>query len=70
VPVTNLPVARYSRLASYGLITNETTLNENPELVQNMIDAFLEGLAHTIDNAPDVLSGCSQEYQNPGSRKS
>ncbi len=53
VPVTNLPVARYSQLASYGLVTNETTLNENPELVQNMVDAFLEGLAHTIDNAPD-----------------
>jgi NitT/TauT family transport system substrate-binding protein len=41
-------VADYVNLASNGLITNETTLRENPELVGEMVSAFLRGLEETI----------------------
>ena len=46
--VNEILVAEYLQLASNGLITNEKTLTENPELVRAMVDAFLKGLADAI----------------------
>lgn len=46
--LTELRVADYIQLASNGLITNEKTLSENPDLVRRMVRAFLRGLADTI----------------------
>jgi NitT/TauT family transport system substrate-binding protein len=43
-----LRVSDYVQLASNGLITNETTLTQNPELVQRMVDATLLGIADTM----------------------
>lgn len=45
-------VADYVHLASNGLITNEKTIAENPDLVRRMAKALLQGLADTIAN-PD-----------------
>ena len=36
-------VADYMKLTSNGLLTNEETIAENPELVQGMVDAILKG---------------------------
>ncbi|MGA2489074.1 MAG: ABC transporter substrate-binding protein [Anaerolineales bacterium] len=46
--LNELRVADYIQLASNGLITNEKTISENPDLVRSMVKAFLHGLADTI----------------------
>jgi NitT/TauT family transport system substrate-binding protein len=46
--LTELRVADSVQLASNGLISNEQTLAENPDLVRRMVRAFLRGLADTI----------------------
>jgi NitT/TauT family transport system substrate-binding protein len=46
--ITELRVADYVELAANGLLTNEKTIAENPDLVRRMVSAFLLGLADTI----------------------
>jgi len=46
--IDEILVSDYLQLASNGLITNEATLVENPELVQRMVDATLQGIADTM----------------------
>jgi NitT/TauT family transport system substrate-binding protein len=47
-PVNLIRVADYVSLASNGLLTNEATLSENPELVRSMVRATLRGIEDTI----------------------
>ncbi len=54
-------VADYVQLASNGLITNETTISNNPDLVRRMVGAFKRGLAMTIAN-PDEAFEISKKY--------
>lgn len=54
-------VSDYVQLASNGLITNETTLNKDPELVRRMVQATLHGIADTIAN-PDQAYEISKKY--------
>jgi NitT/TauT family transport system substrate-binding protein len=46
--LAELRVGDYIQLASNGLITNEKTISENPDLVRRMVKAFLQGLSDTI----------------------
>jgi len=46
--VNEIRVADHLQLASNGLITNEKTIAEKPELVNAMVEAFLKGLIDTI----------------------
>jgi NitT/TauT family transport system substrate-binding protein len=46
--LNEIRVADYVRLASNGLITNEKTIADNPDLVRRMVKAFLRGLADTL----------------------
>lgn len=46
--LNELRVADYVQLASNGLITNEKTIAENPDLVRRMVEVFLHGLADVI----------------------
>ncbi len=48
-------VADYVQLASNGLITNEQTIKENPDLVRRMVGAVLKGLADTIANPAEAF---------------
>lgn len=48
-----LHVADYIDFVSNGLITNERTIAEQPELVRGMVRALLRGLADTLDD-PDA----------------
>lgn len=59
--VNELRVADYVQLASNGLLTNEKTIAEKPELVRAMAAALLRGLADTIAN-PDEAYEISKKY--------
>ena len=59
--VNEIRVADYVQLASNGLITNEKTLVENPELVRAMVAAFLQGLADTVAD-PDEAYELSKAH--------
>ena len=56
VDVDVLRVADYNTLVSNGLLTNEATIAENPELVRRMVGAVLRGVA-------DALADPEQAYQ-------
>jgi putative riboflavin transport system substrate-binding protein len=56
-----IKVADYVQLASNGLITNEKTLQDNPELVRGMVQAALRGIADTIAN-PEQAYEISKNY--------
>lgn len=59
--VNELRVADYVQLASNGIITNETTIAQDPELVRAFVAAFLNGLQDTI-NDPDAAYDISKKY--------
>ncbi len=61
VGVEVLRVADYVHLASNGLITNEATLNQNPDLVRQMVGASLRGLRDTIAD-PGAAYEISKKY--------
>ncbi len=54
-------VADYVTLASNGVITNETTIAENPDLVRRFVQAALKGLAYTIQH-PDEAYEISKDF--------
>lgn len=60
-PVNTLRVADYVELASNGLITNENTAAENPDLVRRMTQAIIKGIADTIED-PEEAYEISKEY--------
>ncbi len=55
VSVNVIRVADYVHLASNGLITNEKTLSENPDLVRRMVTAFRRGVVATIEDPEHAL---------------
>ncbi len=61
VAVDVLPVADYVQLASNGLVTNETTLRTDPDLVRRMDRAFLQGLSDTLKD-PAAAYAISEKY--------
>lgn len=56
-----LRVADSLALVSNGLITNEKTLKENPDLVRRMTSAFLRGVQDTVAD-PDAAYDISTRY--------
>jgi NitT/TauT family transport system substrate-binding protein len=59
--VHTIRVADYVHLASNGLVTNEKTIQEDPELVRKMVQASLKGLADAVSN-PDEAYEISQKF--------
>lgn len=59
--VDTIRVADHVSLASNGLITNEKTIRENPELVRRMVAAVLKALRESI-NDPDGAYSISMDY--------
>lgn len=55
-----LKVADYVQLASNGLVTNEKTLVENPDLVRRMTRAILRGMTYTIQNRDKAYEICTK----------
>jgi NitT/TauT family transport system substrate-binding protein len=60
-PVDVIRVADYLQLVSNGLLTNEKTAREQPELVRAMVRATLKGIQDTIDN-PEEAYELSKKY--------
>ncbi len=54
-------VAEYVQLASNGLISNETTIAENPELVEKMVRAAKRGISDVLAN-PEEAYEISKKY--------
>lgn len=59
--VSVIPVADYIDFVSNGLITNERTLAEEPELVRNVVRAALRGLRDTLGD-PDAAFAICRRY--------
>ena len=59
--VNVIKVSDIMQLAGNGLITNETTLKQDPDLVRRMVKATLMGLRDTIAN-PDEAYQISAKY--------
>ncbi len=53
-------VADYANLVSNGLITNEQTIAERPELVQGLVRAMLHGLRYTIEHPDEAFAICKK----------
>jgi len=54
-------VADYMDLVSNGLVTNEKTIQENPERVKAFIKALLQGIEDTLEN-PNEAFEISKKY--------
>ena len=65
-PVNLIRVADYVSLASNGLLTNEATLSENPELVRRMVRATLRGIEATIADPAAAFEICKQYVEGLG----
>ncbi|MFN3308148.1 MAG: ABC transporter substrate-binding protein [Anaerolineales bacterium] len=55
-----MKVADYVQLASNGLVTNEKTLAENPDLVRRMTRAILKGMNYVIQNRDKAYEICTK----------
>jgi NitT/TauT family transport system substrate-binding protein len=60
-PVNVIKVSEYANLASNGLMTNETTIAQQPEVVRGMVKALVRGLADTIED-PGAAYETSKKY--------
>lgn len=54
-------VADYIDMVANGIVTNEETINNNPELVEGFVRATLRGLAETLEK-PDEAFEISKDY--------
>ena len=59
--VSVLSVADYAHLASNGIITNETTIEKDPDLVRRFVQAVVRGVEYTIRN-PEEAYEISRKY--------
>ncbi len=48
-------VGDYSKLVGAGLVTNEKTIAEKPQIVRGMVAALLHGLQDVVDNPSEAL---------------
>lgn len=53
IETTQIALDKYIRIPANGLVTNEATLTNEPELVRAMIRATLKSIAYTVEN-PDA----------------
>jgi len=60
-PVVVLPVADTLNLASFGLVTNQETVDDNPDLVRRLLQALLSGIRFTIAHPEDAFE-LSEEF--------
>jgi len=54
--VNVIPVSDYIDLPSNGLITNDQTIANNPDVVQKMVNAVLAAIRYTLDNPDEAFA--------------
>jgi len=59
-------VADYMNLVSNGIITNEKTIEDRPELVAGLVRAVLRGLRYTIDSPEEAFEICLEYVPEAG----
>jgi len=64
--VNVIRVADYARLASNGIISNEKTIAENPDLVRRMVRATLRGLDFAIQRPDEAMEISKKHVENLG----
>jgi NitT/TauT family transport system substrate-binding protein len=62
--INELLVADYVQLASNGLITNEKTIAENPDLVRRMVSVLVKALEYTIANPDEAYELSKPHVEN------
>jgi NitT/TauT family transport system substrate-binding protein len=58
--ITELRVADYVQLTANGLVTNETTIAQNPDLVRGMTRAMKRGIEYTIAHPDEAYAICKK----------
>lgn len=56
-----IKISESANLVANGLVTNEATIMDKPEMVRGVVAAFLKGLADTISD-PDAAYQASKKY--------
>lgn len=64
--INTINVKDYSKLVGIGLVTNEKTVAERPQLVQKMVWALVKGLDYTIKNPDQALAISIQALPEAG----
>jgi NitT/TauT family transport system substrate-binding protein len=62
--VNVIRVADYLNLVANGLVTNESTIEGNPQQVTAFIEALLKGIADTIENPAEAYSISEKFVEN------
>ncbi len=62
--VTTLKVSDYLQLVGNGLITNETTIQTQPDLVRRMASALVKGIQDTLANPDEAYTICLKYVDN------
>jgi len=62
--VNVLKVSEFFPLVGNGLITNQKTINEHPDLVRAMVKATLAGIVYTIDHPEEAFQICRKYVEN------
>jgi NitT/TauT family transport system substrate-binding protein len=57
-------VTDYMQLVSNGLVTNEATLENDPEMVRAFIEAMLKGIADTVENPVEAYEISKNYVEN------
>ena len=63
-PLNVLRVSDYLELVANGLITSESMVSEQPELVRGMVTATLQGIAYTSEHPDEAFEICKKYVDN------
>ena len=59
-PLNMIRVADYVTLASNGLLSNETTIANDPQLVKSMVEAVSRGISYTLAHPDEAYQICEK----------
>lgn len=62
--VNVISVDDYLELPANGLITNESVISENPEMVEAFVQAFMQGLVDTLADPDEAFELCKAHVEN------